>query len=287
MNEELFSEREGLIRPIEPQAPDYLPPWARDSISQCIRDLVVSTVYQGKPTLDVYPLFKPYIWKVLGTRPPTEPMGGPFKLYIPKVLETCIWWECYDILEKLYQVCVRLEGGEEYLAQFSLMINAVLVREGVVWKLDHGKIIRDLPPQTVRQLGQVVTVLADPRFKGPDVQFSKAIEHLNRRPDPDEENCIKDAVEALEAVVNIIVGTTDKQLNALLKEEPFKSGIHPIISQMLDKLYAYRGAVPGSAHGQVGPAVVEPADATWVLAVSCATILYLVDKFAKTLAARE
>jgi hypothetical protein len=282
MNEQIFSDREGLTQPIAPQSADYLPLWARASIEQCIKDLAVSTI-----SLNVYPIFKPYIWKVLGTRPPTEPMGGPFKHYVPKVLESCLWWECYDILEQVCQECVHIKGSEECLTEFTKMVNAVFSREGIVWKLDQGKIIRTLTPKTAQQLGQVVTLLADPRFIGPDIQFLKAIDHLNRRPEPDEENCVKDAIGALEAVANIIVGSTDAQLNDLLKKEPLKSGLHPTISQAIDKVYAYRGAAPGSAHGQVGPTVVQPADAMWVLAVSGATIQYLVDKFVKTITAKE
>jgi hypothetical protein len=102
---------------------------------------------------------------------------------------------------------------------------------------------------------------------------------LSKRPDPDEENCVKDAIGAVEAVANILAGSTGVQLNRLLDREPFTSGIHPTIRQTIDKIYAYRGAAPGVGHGQVGPSAVSLAEAMWVLAISAATILYFVQKF--------
>jgi hypothetical protein len=124
-------------------------------------------------------------------------------------------------------------------------------------------------------------LLNDPKFRGPDEQFAKAVGHLNKRPEPDEENCVKDAVGALEAVTNILVGTSNEQLNKLLEKEPIKSVVHPTIRQSIEKIYAYRGAAPGAGHGQVGASVVGVAEATWVLATSAATILYLTTKLTK------
>lgn len=93
--------------------------------------------------------------------------------------------------------------------------------------------------------------------------------------------CLYPSAIPISNVANVLVGTSGKQLNDLLKEEPFKSAIHPIIRQAIEKVYAYRGAAPGVSHGQVGSATVGLAEATWVLAVSAATILYLVEMFAK------
>ncbi len=105
------------------------------------------------------------------------------------------------------------------------------------------------------------------------------IDCLNQRPEPDEENCVKDAVGALEAVANIVAGTAGVQLNTMLNQEPFRSGIHPTIRQSIEKIYAYRGAAPGVGHGQVGPSVVGVSEAIWVLATTAATIIYFVAKF--------
>lgn len=279
MTEPVFSKREGFAPETSPQAYDYLPGWIREAIINEIRVFAqTDTSIPGAYRLDLYPLFRPYIWKVLGIEPPGNPMGGPFQHYIPKVIKECQWYQCYDLLEEVAAV-TKQQLGEEDLEEFSGKVDAILVKEGIAWKFEHGKMGRRYNQLVEEQIKEVHILLSDPKFKGPDVQFEKAVGHLNKRPDPDKENCVKDAVGAMEAVANIIAGSNSKQLNDLLKEEPFKSGIHPTIRQSIEKIYAYRGAAPGVGHSQVGPATVSIAEATWVLATSAATILYFVAKF--------
>lgn len=278
MAEPLFSEREGLLPRPDLQADDYLPTWVREAVTNEVRDFV-----QNKPSaqlrdLAIYLLFRPYISKVLRREPPGSPMGGPWTYYIPRTLAQCSWWQFYDILEDISQLVAR-GWGEEHLATCSARINTILARDGIPWSLEQGRVTRTLNPQVAKQIREVRTLLTNQRFKGPDEQFGKAVEYLNKRPDPDEENCVKDVVGAIEAVANIIAGTTSVQLNKLLDREPFKSSVHPTIRQAIEKIYAYRGAVPGVAHGQVGPSAVGLAEATWVLATAAATILYFVCKF--------
>jgi len=158
-------------------------------------------------------------------------------------------------------------------------VNTILARDGIPWRLDHqGRVIRAFNPQVARQIQEVRTLLTNPRFQGPDEQFERAIGYMSQRPEPEEENCVKDAIGAVEAVANILAGTTGVQLNRLLDREPFSSAIHPVIREAIEKIYAYRGAAPGVAHGQVGPSVVSLAEAMWVLSISAATILYFTEK---------
>jgi hypothetical protein len=279
MTEGLFSEREGLAAEPETHADDYLPPWVREDVTNAIKDFVESNPPVAYAGLDLYSLFRPYIWRVLQRQPPTSPAGGPWAMYIPRTLAQCSWWQFYDIIEQISERIVR-QWGLEHIPAFSQRVNTILARDGISWRLDHqGRVIRALNPQVARQIRETRILLATPRFQGPDEEFERALGLLNRRPDPDKENCVKDAVGAMEAVANIIAGTTGEQLNRLLGREPFTSGIHPAIRQAIDKVYAYRGAAPGVGHGQVGPSVVGLAEAIWVLAMSASTILYLASKF--------
>lgn len=279
MAEPIFSEREGLASLPKLRDDDYLPVWVREAATNEIRGFVESKPTARLPDLAIYPLFRPYIWKILQREPPGHPMSGPWAYYIPRTLAQCSWWQFYDILEQIAKL-ISQQWGEEYLSVFSQKINTIFAKDGIPWSLDHqGRVIRTLNPQVGKQIQEARILLTSSKFRGPDEQFERAIECLNKRPDPDEENCVKDAVGAMEAVANIIAGTSGVQLNRLLDREPFTSGIHPTIRQAIDKIYAYRGAAPGVGHGQVGPSVVGLAEATWVLATSAATILYFVCKF--------
>jgi hypothetical protein len=278
MAEPLFSGRQGLAPRTRPQADDYLPSWVREAVTNEVGGFVQNKPSALLPELAVYPLFRPHIWRVLKRQPPSSPMGGPWAFYIPRTMSECSWWEFYDILEQISQLVIQ-GWGERYLPIFSEKINAVLARDGSPWRLDQGRVVRTLSPMVIKQIQEVHTLLANPRFEGPDEQFVKAVNYLNKRPDPDEENCVKDAVGAMEAVANIIAGTTGVQLNTLLDREPFRLAIHPTIRQAIAKIYAYRGAAPGVGHGQVGASTVGLAEATWVLDTSAATILYFASKF--------
>ena len=278
MAEPLFSEREGLAPQPETQADDYLPPWVREDITNAIKDFIENNPPVVSPYLDIYSLFRPYIWKVLQREPPNNPVGGPWAMYIPRTLAQCSWWELYDIIEQI-SASINQQWGEEYIPALSEKVNIILAHDGIPWRLDHqGRVIRALNPQIARQIQEARTLLTNPRFQGPDEQFERAIGYMSQRPEPEEENCVKDAIGAVEAVANILAGTTGVQLNRLLDREPFSSAIHPVIREAIEKIYAYRGAAPGVAHGQVGPSVVSLAEAMWVLSISAATILYFTQK---------
>ena len=279
MAEPLFSERHVLAPLPDLQADDYLPPWVRGAVTTETKDFVENKPSIQLPDLDIYRLCRPYVWKVLQREPPTSPMGGPWAMYVPRTLAKCSWWQFYDILEQIAYL-ISQQWGKDYLSAFSEKVNTILAKDGIPWSLDHqGRVIRTLNPQVASHIQEARILLTSPRFRGPDEQFERAVGYLNKRPDADEENCVKDAVGAMEAVANIIAGTTGVQLNRLLDREPFTSGIHPTIRQAIDKIYAYRGAAPGVGHGQVGPSAVGLAEATWVLTTSAATILYFACKF--------
>ncbi|MBI2907779.1 MAG: hypothetical protein HYX92_09005 [Chloroflexi bacterium] len=280
MVDQVFSERHGFAPKPQAQANDHLPPWVREAIINDVRDFISNKPSSLFPSLDFYQLLRPYMWQVLGREPPGNPMGGPWAMYIPRTLTQAPWWQFYDILEQLARLVAKQWGGE-YLDSLAQAVNVTLAREGISWKMENGQVIHAFHPQIQQQIAEAGALLADPRFRGADEQFGKAIECLSRRPDPDEENCVKDAVGAMEAVANILAGTTGVQLNRLLDQEPYRAGVPTAIRISIEKLYAYRGATPGVAHGQVGQSVVGIEEARWVLAISAATILYFVSKFSR------
>ncbi len=71
MNEPIFSEREEVAPRKDLQEQDYLPGWVREAITNEIREFTYKDApLPGVERLDIYPLFKPYIWKVLDREPP-------------------------------------------------------------------------------------------------------------------------------------------------------------------------------------------------------------------------
>ncbi|HUU08429.1 MAG TPA: hypothetical protein VMW61_02790, partial [Dehalococcoidales bacterium] len=144
------------------------------------------------------------------------------------------------------------------------------LRDGKIEKVGSGFI--DAKVKEARYL------LKEPEFKGADEHFEKAIKALNTRPKPDVENCVKDAVAAIESVGRIIVGDEKALLDDIIKDMAEKGIIPKPLDQTIQKIYAYRGGQPGVAHGLVGASKVTVDEAEFVLAMSAAIIIYLVKK---------
>ena len=107
---------------------------------------------------------------------------------------------------------------------------------------------------------------------------------MDERPEPDVENCVKDAVGALEGVARTLVGKPSAPLKGILNNDPFKLNIHPALRESLLKVEGYEGDAPGAGHAKVAEKRnVEIADAEFVLTTCAAGILFLISK-AKDLA---
>ena len=143
----------------------------------------------------------------------------------------------------------------------------------------NGKVERAFNPQVSNRIQQARIILSDPRFSGPDEQFGRALHHLNKRPKPYTEDCVVDAVGALEGVAKIISGLDSMNLGRIMDHEPFQANIHATMRAAIKKIYAYRGA--DAAHGKIEASSIETEDAEWVLGLCAVTIVYFANKFAK------
>ena len=226
----------------------------------------------------IYRRLAPYVWRVLDREPANNPVNCPWAYYIPGVIYRCTWWQFYDICEELYKVIVDTFKNDDP-DDFAEGVNALFARENVVWRLKDGLIERQYSEEVSKTLGKTYVLLNDPRFQGVDEQFDRARRQLDKRPDPETGNCVKDAVGAMEGVAQIILGNHSVLLPKSLDTEPFKSQIHPTLRIAIEKVYAYRGDAPGAGHSQVGPSKIAVEDAEWVLMFCATTILYFANKF--------
>ncbi len=107
--------------------------------------------------------------------------------------------------------------------------------------------------------------------------FNKARKFFNERPEPDVENCVKEAVCALEATLEIVtkknVGGNFAKAIKQIPEIP-----SPIAEGMI-KLYAYRGDGQGIAHAASKGSKVSEIEAELVLSLAASYITYLYDLF--------
>jgi hypothetical protein len=190
-------------------------------------------------------------------------------------ITSCDWWQVYDICELLYHHIKSEENKKEYTKLINLLfrdeqLGFEMKEDGKVEKVGSGFI--DAKIKEARYL------LKEQEFKGADKHFEKAMKSLNERPKPDTENCVKDAVAAIESVGRVIVNNDKALLDDIIKNAT-KNGVIPKpLDQTFIKLYAYRGNEPGVAHGAVDISKVTESEAELILAMSAAMIIYLVNK---------
>jgi tetratricopeptide (TPR) repeat protein len=192
---------------------------------------------------------------------------------IEDLIMNCQWWQFYDACEVLWQSSLKYTRDE--LAE---EINTLFREEHLGFELREGKVEKTGSGFIDARVKEARYLLKEPEFKGADEHFEKALKALNIRPNPDVENCIKDAVAAIESVGRIIVNDEKPLLSDIIKEMAKSKIIPKPLDEAIQKIYAYRGDQPGVAHGLVGASKVTVDEAEFVLAISAAIIIYLVKK---------
>ena len=297
MSQEPFSVRHGHRPSGEPVPFDDVPSWVRENYLTLLREFAQqreNTREAGAFAWVLYERFRPLVQRVLNEQPPRETIGNallsplqtplrramigdPWTNHLRRVIEECEWWCFYDICELVALVATQ-QFGPKLAQKLQSEVNSLFSSEGLQWQLVDGLVVKRLAEPIAAAIDKARSLLTDARFGGPDEQFGKALAHLSDRPKPDVENCIKDALGAVEGVAVVLSGAKTT-LSKLLNGEPYRSGIHPVLSQALQKAYAYRGDAPGVGHALIGDKRVEEEEAEWILTVSAATIVFLVGKF--------
>ena len=211
-----------------------------------------------------------------------------FENRVIPILRKATWVEFLDVLDEWFPIVEELtrELAEEYgntqlkklLLDCEAQVNRLFLEEGIGWQLREDRIERRQAAVLESRIQETGRLLNDPQYKSADQLWSKAVDAINRRPEPDIENCIKDAVGAVESLAHIVTGNTKGDLGALIKELASKGKIPKPLDESLTKMYAYRGNQPGVSHGSAEPLTADVADAEYVLNWAAATIIYLSKK---------
>ena len=193
-----------------------------------------------------------------------------YTFYLDRLLRNSEWYEFCDACEI---ICERLP--ENARDSFSNELNKIFSRNYFGYELRDGQLERVGARVQDEAIAKARGILRDSDLAGPDEQFQKAIGFYNPRPEPDLENCVKEAFSAVEGVARVLLGDDSLTLSKALKQIRQMKDVHPTLIGLLDKLYAYRGDAEGVAHGQTRPKEVRPEDAEFALGVSASAIVYL------------
>jgi len=190
---------------------------------------------------------------------------------IRRLINNVEWSGYYDLCEEL----VRQSGSpERVIAE----LEAIFTEEGLPYSMTaDGLQWRQGQPAVEAIEEATQRLVQSKRFSGPAEQWEKARNHLNEKP-PDAENCIKDAVGALEGTARIISGQPSRTLGQLIQPLAGELEIHPALASAISNLYGFRSDGQGIGHGATEPSQGLIEEAEMALHWCAAAIVLLVKK---------
>ncbi|MCP4525226.1 MAG: hypothetical protein GY833_04840 [Aestuariibacter sp.] len=161
-------------------------------------------------------------------------------------------------------------------------LNIILAEENIAYQFVEGKFHRRGRAQTQKSAQRVGVILIDPLLSDVRKYYNKALVFFREFPEPDIENCVKEALCALEACLEVLskkpasrnFAKVVKQLQGNSEEQ-----IPSPIAEGLIKLHAYRGSGQGVAHAALKGNKVSEVEAELVLNLVASYITYLYDLF--------
>ncbi len=224
----------------------------------------------------LYRRMRALIWSARGKESPMRPEGGPLVYYIPDTIRVCKWYEFYDICELVY-VEIAENPYTDDRAYIDTM-NGYFKRYRLAWKYnEEGLIVRVRSEQVDQAIAQAKYSLSGSlKFVEAKRQFSDAIEYLDRVANPDYETVVMKCSGAIEAMVKAIAGRNG-DLVGLIKKPPFTEKTHPILREIIEKVYAFRG--DQAAHPKPEGSSIGREEAEFIISLTASVVTYLATKF--------
>lgn len=217
-----------------------------------------------------------------------------FRDVLEEPIHQIVWWRLFSFIERVYAKLltasteydefsgemVEANSCEKVRSYFAEEINQIMMENDMAYQFTDGSFQRRGRAQTQKSTQRVGVVLASSELTSVRKHFNKALAFFNQIPEPDIENCLKESVCALENCLEVLTGTPlgKEGFPRRIKQIPEIPGI---IAESMIKIYAYRGAAPGVAHGTSNGSKVSILEAELVLSLIASYITYLVDSLSK------
>jgi len=184
---------------------------------------------------------------------------------VDELIHGCEWFVFYDMCERIAQ---NTEMEVEY---FNYEFNELLKEERVGYQIQEGKLEKIGSEEFNQAVSESRIQLGDPRFVVASKQFEKALDFRNSMP-PDYPNAVKEAVNALEGTLQVVLNMKGTALPTLLSnlEPPLPSSL----KKLYDGLYAYGSASEGARHASIGGHVSTAEEAELIIHTVAAAIRY-------------
>lgn len=211
-----------------------------------------------------------------------------------KVIDEMPWAKIYDFCERLYarlaeEVVEHTGYGNDIevvvsKSEVQSFIETELQRlfseEGLAYEFSDGLVRRGGRKHTVELATRAQLVLGDPVLQAARKHFEKALGLFRRRTDPDYENCVKEAVCAVEAAgKHLFPSAKASTLGEVAKwlQHTQEVSVPKSLLQVVNGIYGFRNGGEGVGHGGSDGGIATLEVAEFVLAVCASQIIYFVD----------
>lgn len=166
----------------------------------------------------------------------------------------------------------------EVRSQFQRDVNRILIEEAIALEFVDGQFRRIGQGHTQAVVSRAVRTMADPDLEEARKHYAKAISFYSRVGEPDYDNAVKEAAQALEAAVKkLFPKKSTKDFDKLLAsiQGTGVGEVPPSIANALRSVHAFRGAAKGVSHGGATGGVVDQHIAELIISWVGASVIYL------------
>ena len=164
---------------------------------------------------------------------------------VTQLVSTQPWFRFFDALERIGKFLLN-----EEVSDYQKKMNELFAEERVGYRFESGSIVRMGTVEFHGAVHGAVTALQDDRFAEPRRQFQRAYEFRNARP-PDWANAIKEAVNSVEGVLQVIYERPGVALPSILSQD-FPDNLPGGIKKLFQGLYSQGSGTVGARHAAVG-----------------------------------
>ena len=191
---------------------------------------------------------------------------------IKKYIYEAKWFNVLDLLEELLDYT-----SDFYQFDLGEYINAVFEKYGVGYRVIDGLITRISDEVEIESIKRALANNTESAKN----HFTRALELMADREQPDFRNSIKESISAIESLCKKISGNEKGTLGDCLKTIEDKGHIHPAMKRAFQQLYGYTSDQGGIRHALTDDSE-EPTleEARYMLVICSAFSNYLVSKMA-------
>lgn len=225
--------------------------------------------------------------------PSSVPDENQAKADAEEVLFSVKWDKACDFCERLYSHLAQdkrtwtsfeefdvTTPKSEVQAYISDEIERILLEENLAFEFSEGVMRRRGRKHTEDKTTRAQFVLGDSRLTESRKHYAKALQFFRHPSKPDYENCVKEAVCAVEAAGKALfpsakaatLGELAKWLTTTKDYDVPKA-----LVKTIEGIYAYRSGGNGVGHGGARGGAATGEVAEYILSVSASQIIYLVD----------